>query len=80
MEQETMLKKMCQYKVLDQSGGSSWVVLFVQFVAPQNLHLHHKICIANAMFFAILEEEGFGVDEKDAAKEGRKRLKLYDAP
>ena len=30
--------------------------------------------------YAILEEEGFGVDEKDAAKEGRKRLKLYDAP
>ena len=55
-------------------------MLFVQFVAPQNLHLHHKICIANAMFFAILEEEGFGVDEKDAAKEGRKRFKLYDAP
>jgi len=34
--------------------------------------------------YAILEEEGFAVDEKDATGsirgEGRKRLKLYDAP
>jgi hypothetical protein len=30
--------------------------------------------------YAALEEEGFGVDEKDAARDGRRRLKLYDAP
>lgn len=29
--------------------------------------------------YAVLEEEGFAVDEKDAMS-GRKRLKLYDAP
>lgn len=30
--------------------------------------------------YAALEEQGFAVDEKDVAKEGRKRSKLYDAP
>eukprot|EP00956_Cyclotella_meneghiniana_P010241 scaffold14139_cov74-Cyclotella_meneghiniana.AAC.13 len=30
--------------------------------------------------YAKLEEEGFAVDEKEVAKEGRKRLRLYDAP
>eukprot|EP00804_Cyclotella_cryptica_P029136 CCRYP_005303-RA/>CCRYP_005303-RA protein AED:0.19 eAED:0.19 QI:109/1/1/1/1/1/3/410/885 len=30
--------------------------------------------------YAVLEEEGFAVDEKDVAREGRRRLKLYDAP
>eukprot|EP00569_Conticribra_weissflogii_P002108 CAMPEP_0171346116 /NCGR_PEP_ID=MMETSP0878-20121228/23547_1 /TAXON_ID=67004 /ORGANISM="Thalassiosira weissflogii, Strain CCMP1336" /LENGTH=1044 /DNA_ID=CAMNT_0011849709 /DNA_START=21 /DNA_END=3155 /DNA_ORIENTATION=- len=30
--------------------------------------------------YAALEEQGFAVDEKDIAKEGRKRSKLYDAP
>ncbi|KAL7472277.1 hypothetical protein ACHAXS_012610 [Conticribra weissflogii] len=29
--------------------------------------------------YAALEEQGFAVDEKDVAKEGRKRSKLYDA-
>ena len=30
--------------------------------------------------YAALEEEGFVVDEKDALREGRKALRLYDAP
>ena len=30
--------------------------------------------------YAALEEEGFVVDEKDALREGRKGLRLYDAP
>ena len=30
--------------------------------------------------YATLEEEGFAVDEKELTKEGRQRLRLYDAP
>jgi len=30
--------------------------------------------------YAALEEEGFVVDEKDALREGRKALRLYDVP
>lgn len=30
--------------------------------------------------YAALEEEGYVVDEKDALREGRKGLRLYDAP
>lgn len=30
--------------------------------------------------YAALEEEGYAVDERDAAAGGRKRLRLYDAP
>ncbi|KAL3790838.1 hypothetical protein ACHAWO_007935 [Cyclotella atomus] len=30
--------------------------------------------------YATLESEGYGVDEKESAKEGRRRLRLYDAP
>lgn len=30
--------------------------------------------------YATLESEGYGVDEKEMAKEGRRRLRLYDAP
>jgi hypothetical protein len=49
-----------------------FVKLMVVSVVPQLRSLRDD--------YAALEEEGFGVDEKDAAPDGRRRLKLYDAP